>query len=68
MVGPCCFARASSSCREQRPVFTVVCGLLITVASLVADHRPGCAQASVVAVRGLSSCGLRALECCGAQA
>lgn len=33
-------ARAFSSCSEQGPVFTVVCGLLAAAASLVAGHRP----------------------------
>ena len=49
----------------------VLHGLLIAVASLVAEHRLQGAWASVV-VRGLSSCGSQALEhrlcSCGAQA
>ena len=40
--------------------------------SVVVAHRPQSARASVVAARGLSSCGLQALECrlssCGARA
>ena len=33
-----CCARAFSSCSEQRLLFVAVCGLLIAVASLVAEH------------------------------
>ena len=43
-----CCAWAFSSCREQRLLFFVVCGLLTAVASLVAEHR--------LYVHGLSSC------------
>ena len=32
-------ARAFSSCGEQGPLFVAVSGLLIAVASLVAEHR-----------------------------
>ena len=34
---PCC-TRAFSSCGEQGLLFVAVCGLLIAVASLVAEH------------------------------
>ena len=34
-----CCAWASSSCGEQGLLFVVVCGLLIALASLVAEHR-----------------------------
>ena len=34
-----CCTRALSTCRERGLVFVVVCGLLIAVASLVAEHR-----------------------------
>ena len=34
-----CCARAFSSCGERGLLFVVVCGLLIAVASLVAEHR-----------------------------
>ena len=34
-----CCAWAFSSCVEQRLLFVEVCGLLIAVASLVAEHR-----------------------------
>ena len=44
-----------SSCR-------LLVGLLIAVASLVAEHRFRGAQASVAVAHGLSSCGLQALE------
>ena len=40
----------------------VVCGLLIVVASVVAEQRLYSAQASVVAACGLSSCSSWALE------
>ena len=54
-----CCARAFSSCSEWGLLFTAVRGLLIAVASLVAEHR-------------LSSCGSQALEhrlsSCGARA
>ena len=60
----CCCAWAFSSCREWELLFVVVRGLLIAVASLVADHGLQACQ--------LSSCGTRALEhrlsSCGAQA
>ena len=37
-LGLCCCARASSSCSERGLLFVEVCGLLIVVASLVAEH------------------------------
>ena len=37
-VGFHCCAQAFSSCGEQGLLFVVVCGLLIAVASLVAEH------------------------------
>ena len=37
-VGLCCCAQAFSSCGEQGLLFVVVRGLLIAVASLVAEH------------------------------
>ena len=50
----------------------MVLGLLIVVASLVAEHQLKSARASVAAAHGLSSCSFRALEhrfnTCGAQA
>ena len=39
-----------------------VCGLLIAVASPVAEHESSGPWASVIAARGLSSCGSWALE------
>ena len=67
-----CSTRAFSSCGERGLLFIAVCGLLIAVASLVAEHRLWSAQASVDVARGLHSCGLWALEhrlsSCGAQA
>ena len=54
-----CFVRAFSSCGEWGLLFVVMCGALG-------------ARASVIVARGLSSCGLQALErrlsSCGAQA
>ena len=38
-LGLCCCARAFSSCGELGLLFIVVRGLLIVVASLVAEHR-----------------------------
>ena len=64
--------QAFSSCGEKGLLFVAVRGLLIAVASLVAEHKALGTQASVVVARGLSSCGLRAperrLSSCGAQA
>ena len=37
-LGLCCCAQAFSSCSEQGLLFGVVCGLLIAVASLAAEH------------------------------
>ena len=37
-LGLCCCARAFSSCGERGLLFVVVRGLLIEVASLVAEH------------------------------
>ena len=37
-LGLCCCAWASFSCSEQGLLFVEVCGLLIAVASLVAEH------------------------------
>ena len=60
-----------SSCGKRGPPPVAVSGLLIAVASLVAEHRLQ-ARASVVVALGLSICGSRALEhrlsSCGAQA
>ena len=38
-LGLCCCVRAFSSCVERRLLFIAVGGLLIAVASLVAEHR-----------------------------
>ena len=38
VLGLCCCARAFSSCGEWELLFIVVHGLLIAVASLVAEH------------------------------
>ena len=37
-LGLCCCVWAFSSCRERGLLFVAVCGLLIAVASLVAEH------------------------------
>ena len=71
MLGLRCCVRAFSSCGEQGLLFIAVRGLLIAVASLVAEHGVG-ARASVVVAQGLSSCGSWALEhrlsSCGSRA
>ena len=46
-----------SSCGERGLLFVVVRGLLIVVASLVAEHALLGARASVVVACGLRSCG-----------
>ena len=51
-----------SSCGEQGLLFVVVRGLLIVVASLCHRAQALGTWASVVAARGLSSCGSQALE------
>ena len=61
-LGLCCCTRAFSSCGEQGLLFIAVCGLLIAVSSLVAEHGLQGTRASVVVAHGLSSCGLRGLE------
>ena len=38
VLGLHCYARAFSSCGERGLLFVVVCGILIAVASLVAEH------------------------------
>ena len=38
VLGLCCCVRASSSCGERGLLFIAVRGLLIAVASLVAEH------------------------------
>ena len=66
-----CCARAFSSCGERGLLFVAVRGLLVAVASRCRAQALG-ASASVVAARGLSCCGARAVEhrlsSCGAQA
>ena len=63
-LGLCCCAQAFSSCGEQGLLFVEVCGLLIEVASLVAEYRlqaRGLQQlqhtGSVVVTRRLQSTG-----------
>ena len=58
MVGLCCCERAFSSCDKWGLLFLAVCGLLIAVASLVAEHSLLGTQALVVVVCELSSCSL----------
>ena len=64
MLGLGCCAQVFSSCGERELLFVAARGLLIGVASLVAEHR--------LSARGLSSCGSQALErrlsSCGARA
>ena len=61
VLGLHCCMRAFSSCGERGILFVAVRGLLIAVASHCGAQVLG-AGASVVAARGLRSCGLRALE------
>ena len=72
MLGLRCCTQAFSSCSERGLLFVAVRGLLIAVASLVVKAWALGVWASVVVVRGLSSCGSQALECrfrsCGARA
>ena len=79
VLGLRCCARAFSSCSKWGLLFIAVHGLLIVVASFVVEHRLQAHRlqqlwrgGSVVVARGLSSCGLQALECrlssCGAWA
>ena len=56
-----CCPWAFSSCSEQGLLFFAVRGLLIAVASCCGAWALG-VRASIVAVRGLSSCGSWALE------
>ena len=59
-LGLCCYARAFSSCGERGLLFVAVRGLLIVVASLVAEHGLRSAG-SVVVAHGLScsaACGI----------
>ena len=62
VLGLRCCARAFSSCGEQGLLFRAVCGLLIAVVSLCCGARALGAWALVVVARGLSSCGMQALE------
>ena len=66
-----CCVWAFSSCGQWGLLFIAVPGLLIVVASLVAEHRTLGAWASVAVAHGLSSCGSWALESrlgsCGTQ-
>ena len=61
VLGLRCCMWAFSSCGQRGLLFTVVCGLLSAVASLVAEQGLQSARASVVAVHGLrcpSACGI----------
>ena len=55
-----CCTGAFSSSGERELLFVAVCGFLIAVASLVAEHGALGAPASVVVACGLSSCGSQA--------
>ena len=52
-LGLCCCVRAFSSCGERGLLFVAVRGLLIAVASLVAEHGLLGTRASVIVARGL---------------
>ena len=59
-LGLCCYAWAFSSCHKWGILFvTAVLGLLLEVASLVAEHGLSVAGASGVAARRLRSCGMQ---------
>ena len=51
VLGLCCCMWAFSNCSRQDHSLVVVCGLLIVVASLGAEHGLQSAKASVVAAR-----------------
>ena len=57
-----CCARTFSSCTEQRLFFSTAGRLLISVASLVAQHRLQVCGLQYLEARGLSNCGSWALE------
>ena len=59
-LGLCCYVRAFSICGERGLLFVTVHGLLIAMAPLCCGAWALDARASVVAARGLSSCGARA--------
>ena len=71
-LGLCCCTRAVSSCSKQGLLFVAVRGLLVDGGFSCCRAWAIGAWASVVAARGLSSCGLQALELrlssCGARA
>ena len=56
-VGVCCSEWAFSSCVKWGLLSVAVSGLLIAVASLIAEHRPQSSRASLVAACGLQSLG-----------
>ena len=62
VLGLCCWARAFSSCGEQRLLFVVVRGLLVAGGFSCCGAQALGARASVVVAHRLSSCGSRALE------
>ena len=63
VVGLCCCAQAFSSCGKWRLLLVAVLGFLhCSGSSCCRAHALG-VWASLVAAHGLSSCGLRALEC-----
>ena len=62
VLGLCCSAGFSLVVGSKSYSLVKALGLLIAVASLIAEHGLWGAQASVVQASGLSSCGSRALE------
>ena len=59
VLGLCCCARDFSSCGERGLLFIVVHGLLIAVASLVAEHGLSCSTAcGIFPDQGLNPCPL----------
>ena len=74
VLGLCCCSWAFSSCGERELLFVAVRGLLIAVASLVAEHGlqvPGLQQlqhvGSVVAAPGLQGLRASVVVACGLQ-
>ena len=62
VLGLCCCIGFSLVAESEDCSLVEVCGLLIVVASLAAEHRLSGGRPSVVGAHGLSTCGSQALE------